>query len=94
MSSRGLRIVAATVVVVVVLGAAIATALASSRVETDGSATAFEGTPSRRSLSLMPGEERTLTASYRTADLHGAEPSVEVSGWNIPTSRPAIEDCG
>jgi len=42
----------------------------------------------------MPGEERTLTASYRTADLHGAEPSVEVSGWNVPTSRPAIEDCG
>ena len=44
-------------------------------------------------VTLMPGEERTLTASYRTADLHGAEPSVDVSGWNVPASRPAIEAC-
>ena len=44
-------------------------------------------------VTLMPGEERTLTATYRTPDLHGAEPSVEVSGWNVPTSRPSIEAC-
>jgi exo-1,4-beta-D-glucosaminidase len=44
-------------------------------------------------VTLMPGEERTVTASYRTARLHGAVPSVEVSGWNVPTSRPAIEVC-
>ena len=44
-------------------------------------------------VTLMPGEERTLTASYRTADLHGAEPSVDVSGWNVPASRPAIGAC-
>lgn len=45
-------------------------------------------------VTLMPGEEQTLTASYRTSDLHGAEPSVEVSGWNVPRSRPAVEACG
>jgi exo-1,4-beta-D-glucosaminidase len=44
-------------------------------------------------VTLMPGEERTLTASYRTAELHGAEPSIDVSGWNVPASRPAIGAC-
>ena len=44
-------------------------------------------------VTLMPGEERTMTASYRTADLRGAEASVDVSGWNVPTSRPAIGAC-
>jgi exo-1,4-beta-D-glucosaminidase len=44
-------------------------------------------------VTLMPGEERTLTATYRTVDLHGAEPSVEISGWNVPDSRPAIGAC-
>jgi exo-1,4-beta-D-glucosaminidase len=44
-------------------------------------------------VTLMPGEERTLTATYRTADLHGRDPSVEVSGWNVPTSRPAMDAC-
>ncbi|MGW3662465.1 glycoside hydrolase family 2 protein [Streptomyces sp. NPDC005141] len=35
-------------------------------------------------VSLWPGESVTLTATYRTADLHGAKPRVRVSGWNTP----------
>ena len=39
-------------------------------------------------VSLLPGETRTLSATYRSADLHGA-PRVVVSGWNVErtTSR-------
>ncbi|MFJ3307077.1 glycosyl hydrolase 2 galactose-binding domain-containing protein [Streptomyces sp. NPDC086549] len=33
-------------------------------------------------VSLWPGESVTLTATYRTADLHGSVPRVRVSGWN------------
>lgn len=33
-------------------------------------------------VSLWPGESTTLTATYRTADLHGSVPRVRVSGWN------------
>jgi exo-1,4-beta-D-glucosaminidase len=36
-------------------------------------------------VSLWPGESITLTATYRTADLHGAAPSVRVAGWNSGT---------
>ncbi|MGV9365960.1 glycosyl hydrolase 2 galactose-binding domain-containing protein [Amycolatopsis sp. NPDC003731] len=36
-------------------------------------------------VSLWPGESTTLTATYRTADLHGAAPSVRVAGWNTGT---------
>ncbi|MFE7174538.1 exo-beta-D-glucosaminidase [Streptomyces sp. NPDC057616] len=35
-------------------------------------------------VSLWPGESATLTATYRTADLHGSAPRVRVSGWNTP----------
>ncbi|MFJ8137725.1 glycosyl hydrolase 2 galactose-binding domain-containing protein [Streptomyces sp. NPDC096013] len=35
-------------------------------------------------VSLWPGESTTLTATYRTADLHGSVPRVRVSGWNAP----------
>ncbi|MEV5529392.1 glycoside hydrolase family 2 protein [Streptomyces prunicolor] len=35
-------------------------------------------------VSLWPGESTTLTATYRTADLHGSTPRVRVSGWNTP----------
>lgn len=35
-------------------------------------------------VSLWPGESLTLTATYRTADLHGSAPRVRVSGWNTP----------
>ena len=34
-------------------------------------------------ISLMPGETRELTATYRASELGGAKPSVEVSGWNV-----------
>src|SRR5262249_31890429 len=36
-------------------------------------------------VSLWPGESTTLTATYRTSDLHGSAPSVRVSGWNVAT---------
>ncbi|MDH6628575.1 exo-1,4-beta-D-glucosaminidase [Streptomyces sp. LBL] len=35
-------------------------------------------------VSLWPGESVMLTATYRTADLHGSAPRVRVSGWNTP----------
>ncbi|MFI6935442.1 glycosyl hydrolase 2 galactose-binding domain-containing protein [Streptomyces sp. NPDC050287] len=35
-------------------------------------------------VSLWPGESVTLTATYRTADLHGSQPRARVSGWNTP----------
>ncbi|MFF7749316.1 exo-beta-D-glucosaminidase [Streptomyces sp. NPDC007971] len=35
-------------------------------------------------IGLWPGESVTLTATYRTADLHGSAPHVRVSGWNTP----------
>ncbi|MEU2716687.1 sugar-binding domain-containing protein [Streptomyces sp. NPDC007205] len=35
-------------------------------------------------VSLWPGESVTLTATCRTADLHGSAPAVRVSGWNTP----------
>lgn len=35
-------------------------------------------------VSLWPGESTTLTATYRTADLHGSAPRLRVSGWNTP----------
>jgi exo-1,4-beta-D-glucosaminidase len=40
-------------------------------------------------VTLWPGESVTLTATYRTADLHGSTPSVRVSGWNIGTTTVA-----
>lgn len=33
-------------------------------------------------ISLLPGEKREVTATYRTRDLGSAEATVEVSGWN------------
>ncbi|MEV5959792.1 exo-beta-D-glucosaminidase [Streptomyces sp. NPDC051987] len=44
-------------------------------------------------VSLWPGESATLTATYRTADLHGSTPQVRVSGWNavertVPAGPP------
>jgi exo-1,4-beta-D-glucosaminidase len=34
-------------------------------------------------ISLLPGETRTVTATYRAKDLGGAPPNVLVTGWNI-----------
>ncbi len=33
-------------------------------------------------VSLLPGEKREITATYRISDLGGAKPEVEVQGWN------------
>jgi exo-1,4-beta-D-glucosaminidase len=34
-------------------------------------------------VSLLPGEKREVKARYKTNDLHGSPPSVEVRGWNV-----------
>lgn len=34
-------------------------------------------------ISLLPGEKRELTATYRASELGAAKPYVEVSGWNV-----------
>jgi exo-1,4-beta-D-glucosaminidase len=34
-------------------------------------------------ISLLPGEKREVTASYRVAEQGTAKPTVEVSGWNV-----------
>jgi exo-1,4-beta-D-glucosaminidase len=34
-------------------------------------------------FSLLPGEKREVTATYRTAEAGTAKPVVEVSGWNV-----------
>ncbi len=36
-------------------------------------------------ITLWPGESETLTASYRSSLLHGADPVVSVYGWNVPS---------
>jgi exo-1,4-beta-D-glucosaminidase len=37
-------------------------------------------------ISLLPGEKRELTATYRAKELGTAKPTVEVSGWNVDKS--------
>ena len=39
---------------------------------------------SRNDISLFPGESTTITARYRSADLHGATPSLSLGGYNMP----------
>jgi exo-1,4-beta-D-glucosaminidase len=34
-------------------------------------------------ISLLPGEKRELTATYRTSELGAAKAAVEVTGWNV-----------
>jgi exo-1,4-beta-D-glucosaminidase len=34
-------------------------------------------------ISLLPGEKREITATYRASELGAAKPVVEVSGWNL-----------
>jgi exo-1,4-beta-D-glucosaminidase len=34
-------------------------------------------------MSLMPGEKRQVSATYRASELGAAKPAVEVSGWNV-----------
>jgi exo-1,4-beta-D-glucosaminidase len=34
-------------------------------------------------VSLLPGEKREISATYEAAALHGAQPVLEVTGWNL-----------
>jgi exo-1,4-beta-D-glucosaminidase len=34
-------------------------------------------------ISLLPGEKREITATYRTSELGASKPTVEVTGWNV-----------
>jgi exo-1,4-beta-D-glucosaminidase len=34
-------------------------------------------------ISLLPGEKRDITATYRTSSIGAATPEIEVSGWNV-----------
>jgi exo-1,4-beta-D-glucosaminidase len=34
-------------------------------------------------VSLLPGEKREITATYRASELGAAKPSVEVKAWNV-----------
>jgi exo-1,4-beta-D-glucosaminidase len=34
-------------------------------------------------ISLLPGEKREITATYRTSEVGSAKPTVEVNGWNV-----------
>lgn len=34
-------------------------------------------------ISLLPGEKREISATYRASELGGEKPSLEISGWNV-----------
>jgi exo-1,4-beta-D-glucosaminidase len=36
-------------------------------------------------ITLWPGESETLTATYKSALLHGVPPVVSIGGWNVPS---------
>jgi exo-1,4-beta-D-glucosaminidase len=38
-------------------------------------------------ISLLPGEQREITATYRSSSLGDTRPEVEVSGWNVDQTR-------
>jgi exo-1,4-beta-D-glucosaminidase len=50
-------------------------------------------------VSIFPGEERTINGSFVARDLDGAEPVIEIDGWNVapetlrpaPTAHPAAK---
>ncbi|MBM3891124.1 MAG: hypothetical protein FJ388_18585 [Verrucomicrobia bacterium] len=51
-------------------------------------------------FSLLPGESKTVEATFAAEDLHGATPVIEVGGWNMETdyrcvalkpSKPAVK---
>jgi exo-1,4-beta-D-glucosaminidase len=41
-------------------------------------------------VSLLPGEERTFTATYRKSDYKGGTPLIETQGWNVDRFSPSI----
>jgi exo-1,4-beta-D-glucosaminidase len=34
-------------------------------------------------ISLLPGEKREVSATYRASELGSAKPAIEISGWNV-----------
>jgi exo-1,4-beta-D-glucosaminidase len=38
-------------------------------------------------VSLLPGESKTVSASFCPADLRGEEPLLQVEGWNVKTQK-------
>jgi exo-1,4-beta-D-glucosaminidase len=38
-------------------------------------------------FALLPGEKRTVTATYHAADLGKGKPVVQVDGWNVSGVR-------
>jgi exo-1,4-beta-D-glucosaminidase len=38
-------------------------------------------------VTVLPGEQAVLEASYRAADMRGGLPSIALSGWNVPQSE-------
>jgi exo-1,4-beta-D-glucosaminidase len=34
-------------------------------------------------ISLLPGEKRVISATYRTAEMGKSAPSINVHGWNV-----------
>ena len=34
-------------------------------------------------ISLLPGEKREVTATYRASELGASKPTVEITGWNV-----------
>ena len=43
-------------------------------------------------VSLVPGEERSISVEAAVADLHGEEPVVAVDGWNVTTVDRSFGD--
>jgi exo-1,4-beta-D-glucosaminidase len=41
-------------------------------------------------ISLLPDEQRELTATYHLKDLHATQPALHVSGWNLPPQTHAL----
>ncbi len=42
-------------------------------------------------VSLMPGETRELTVTYKVQDLRGASPTLTVAGWNVAPQTLALK---
>jgi len=38
-------------------------------------------------FALLPGEKRTVTATYRASDLGKSKPVVQIDGWNVSAAR-------
>jgi len=43
-------------------------------------------------FSLLAGEERIVSVSYDTTELHGAHPVIQIAGFNIVAGEVAVHD--